>query len=107
MSRPNPEPFPAANESIAHIECAAGSQRTPDESLSQPCHVCGHTACRIGPKGPVPCESCLIYIYVRGIFDQAAGGTGSLQHLTDLVAHLDARQTLLERRINTADTFPI
>lgn len=100
MSQPDDfEPYPPENENITYIECAKGSRRTPDETLSQPCHACGHTSCRIGPQGPLPCDACRLIVYVRGIYDSSTGGLGSV------VGQLNTRLAALETDRVTAAQF--
>lgn len=100
--------FPAPNIGATHIECAAGSQRDPDESLAQPCHVCGHFACRIGPHGPIPCETCGLTVYVRTVAGNIVGGAADVVgQLRTQVANLTRRVDELEGRVYRASSFPI
>ena len=85
--------FPDSSPDQAHIECVRGSQRLPDESLAQPCHVCGHFACRIGPQGPVPCESCTLHAMIRQAYDPGAGDPSSL------VARVENRLDALDQQV--------
>lgn len=107
MSNPDVT-FPPARIDIAHVECAAGSQRDPSESLGQPCHVCGHWACRIGPTGPVPCESCQLVVYVRRIArDTSLNAIDTIGELRTAIVELNRRFDELKARVDRANAFPI
>ena len=100
MPRPGDVVFPRPNPSINNIECKDGSQRDPDESLSQPCHVCGHVGCRIGPDGPYPCEVCNLVVYARAMFarvgtleNRADTGQNAIQNINDELADHETRLT--------------
>ena len=100
--------FPPPLPDIAHIECAAGSRRDPAENLGQPCHVCEHWACRLGPTGPVPCESCQLVVYVRRIGGNVtAGAVDVVGQLGAQVTELTRRVGDLQGRIDRANSFPI
>lgn len=100
--------FPAANPDVAHIECADGSKRDPNESLGQPCHVCGHFACRIGPQGPVPCESCWTLRYIRTLLGSNITETiGLVETLTNALETQGRQLEELRARLDRANSFPI
>lgn len=100
--------FPPLLPDIAHVECAAGSRRDPDEALAQPCHVCGHYACRIGPQGPVPCETCGLVVFIRRTFgDRANDATNLVERIGGRLDVLERGQQELQSRIARATAFPI
>ena len=94
-----PDPLPGQN----NVQCATGSQRTPDEANAQPCHACGHWSCHIGPRGPVPCDLCVNYVYQRGVVDTFTGSSDTVVgHLTQRVTDLETAVARLTARINAA-----
>jgi hypothetical protein len=101
---PNAPVFPPVDPASTGTQCAAGSQRYPDESLTGPCHACGHFACRLGPKGPVPCEVCGVMVRLRAFAgDNTEAATTALRRLAELQQRFDA----LEQRVIRATAFPI
>lgn len=100
--------YPVQAPGLSHVECAEGSRRDPDESLAQPCHVCGHFSCRRGPQGPVPCESCAILAYVRTVLGSNIASTVNLlEQLTGTTEKLTKTVLDLSGRIERASSFPI
>jgi len=94
-----PDPLPGQN----NVQCATGSQRTPDETNSQPCHACGHWSCHIGPRGPVPCDVCVVYTYLRGVLDTFGGSPDTaVGRLAQTVADLSADLIRATARIDAA-----